>query len=76
MNYRHYKGGEYEVIGIARSINDHELRYVVHRAMGEGSDPTRLWLRPYDEFFGDVDDGEGRKVPRFTLIAPRWWQIF
>ena len=42
--YRHFKGNEYEVIGIARHSED-ESPMVVYRALyGEGG----LWTRPED----------------------------
>ena len=40
--YRHFKGGEYEVVGIARHSETRE-EMVVYRALyGEGG----LWVRP------------------------------
>lgn len=61
--YRHYKGGEYQVIGTAiHSETEEEL--VVYRPLyGEG----RLWVRPLSMFLESVDV-DGRKLPRFSLI--------
>ena len=61
--YRHYKGGEYQVIGTAiHSETEEEL--VVYRPLyGEG----RLWVRPLAMFLESVDV-DGRKLPRFALI--------
>lgn len=59
--YRHYKGGEYEVIGVARHSESLEP-LVVYRPLYNG---TGLWARPYAMFFGSVEvDGELR--PRFA----------
>lgn len=61
--YEHYKGKQYEVIGVAKhSENLEEL--VVYRALyGEHG----LWVRPLEMFLGEVEI-EGKKVPRFRLI--------
>lgn len=61
--YEHYKGKQYEVIGIAKhSENLEEL--VVYRALyGEHG----LWVRPLEMFLGEVEI-EGKKIPRFKLI--------
>jgi len=61
--YRHYKGKEYEVIGIARhSQTMQEL--VVYRALyGNHS----LWARPR-KMFQEFVLVEGRRVPRFELV--------
>lgn len=61
--YRHYKGGNYEVIGIAHhSENDEQL--VVYRCL---YDNNSLWVRPLTMFAEKVLI-EGRWVPRFTRI--------
>lgn len=58
--YRHYKGGEYEVVGIARhSESDEQL--VVYRCL---YDNASLWVRPLSMFLEKVWC-EGRWVPRF-----------
>ncbi len=61
--YRHYKGKEYEVIGVARHSETLQ-EMVVYRALyGERG----LWVRPKGMFCEEVEV-EGRKVPRFQLI--------
>ena len=61
--YRHYKGGEYEVLGVARHSETHEA-LVVYRPL---CNDTGWWVRPHAMFFEDVDiDGERR--PRFEMI--------
>ena len=40
--YRHYKGNEYEVIGIARHSETEEDLVVYRKLYGDGS----LWVRP------------------------------
>lgn len=62
--YRHYKGNEYEVIGVAKHTETLE-DLVVYRALyGEGG----LWVRPLAMFLEDVLV-EGGKVPRFMYIG-------
>jgi hypothetical protein len=48
--YRHYKGGEYEVIGAARHSETLEP-LVVYRPLYNA---TGLWVRPHAMFFSDV----------------------
>lgn len=61
--YRHYKGGEYEVIGIARhSESDEQL--VVYRCL---YDNNSLWVRPLSMFVEKVFY-EGKWVSRFFRI--------
>lgn len=64
--YRHYKGNEYEVLGVARHSETLE-ELVVYRALyGEGG----LWVRPRGMFEGTVEAG-GRRVARFEYVGPR-----
>lgn len=62
--YRHYKGGDYEVIGVVRHSETEEV-LVLYRAL---SSDSGLWVRPYAMFFEDVEH-EGRMQPRFAYIA-------
>ncbi|MBB4843972.1 hypothetical protein HNP55_002495 [Paucibacter oligotrophus] len=61
--YRHYKGGEYEVIGVARHSETLEP-LVLYRPLYNA---TGLWVRPYEMFFGELEV-EGRIVRRFSPI--------
>ena len=61
--YRHFKGKEYEVIGVAHHSESLE-DFVVYRALyGEGD----LWIRPLSMFFEKVER-DGRVFDRFTFI--------
>lgn len=63
--YRHYKGGEYEVFGVARH-SETEEEFVVYRALyGEQG----LWIRSQAQFEEQVT-AEGGSVPRFQLLEP------
>jgi hypothetical protein len=56
--YRHYKGGEYEVIGVARHSETLEPM-VVYRPL---YNDTGLWVRPHGMFIGQIEiDGVLRR---------------
>lgn len=61
--YRHYKGKEYEVIGIAKQSETLEEMVVYKALYGDG----QLWVRPLAMFLEDVDI-DGKKVPRFAYV--------
>jgi hypothetical protein len=63
--YRHYKGGEYEVIGVARHSETLEP-VVIYRPLYNESG---LWVRPHAMFFEQVEF-EGKVQPRFQSILP------
>lgn len=62
--YRHYKGGEYETIGIGRYSETLE-EVVVYRAL---YDDGSVWVRPLAMFVEDVEI-DGERKPRFTYIS-------
>jgi len=62
--YRHYKGGEYDVLGVAKHSETHE-EYVVYRARyGEGE----MWIRPLAMFCEYVEK-DGYSGPRFARVT-------
>lgn len=62
--YRHFKGKEYEVVGIARHSETLE-ELVVYRALyGERG----LWVRPA-AMWNEMVERDGRVFPRFTFIG-------
>jgi len=61
--YRHYKGNEYTVIGIARHSETEEELVVYRQEYGEG----RLWVRPL-AMFQEMVTVEGNEVPRFQVL--------
>ena len=63
--YRHFKGGEYEVVGIARHSETDEL-LVVYRPLYNA---TGLWVRPVAMFLETVNHN-GATVPRFEYLGP------
>ncbi len=64
-HYRHYKGGEYEVVGVARHSETLEP-LVLYRPLYNQSG---LWVRPHAMFFEQVVI-DGQAMPRFTLVTP------
>lgn len=61
--YRHYKGKDYDVLGVARH-SETEEEYVVYRQLyGEGG----LWIRPMGMFLESVTV-DGTSVPRFRRL--------
>jgi hypothetical protein len=61
--YQHYKGNDYEVLGVARH-SETEEEFVVYRALyGDGG----LWIRPLAIFLEPVWV-EGIEQPRFRRL--------
>ena len=61
--YRHYKGNDYEVIGVATHSETRESLVVYRPLYGEGA----LWVRPLAMFIEHVTV-EGKDMPRFALL--------
>jgi len=61
--YRHFKGGEYEVIDIVRSSETLQPMVLYRALYGEGG----LWVRPYAMFVEQVPGASGLQ-PRFARI--------
>jgi hypothetical protein len=64
--YRHYKGKEYTVIGVARH-SETEAELVVYR---KEYDDHGLWVRPLGMFLENVEV-DGKTVPRFEYLGPQ-----
>lgn len=61
--YRHYKGKDYEVIGLA-THSETEEKLVVYRCLYGNYD---LWVRPLS-MFQETVEVDGQTVPRFRLL--------
>jgi hypothetical protein len=61
--YRHYKGNEYQVIGVAKHSETLE-ELVVYKALYGNK---QIWVRPVKMFLEKVEVN-GKKVPRFKFI--------
>jgi hypothetical protein len=62
--YRHYKGKNYQVLGVAKHSETGE-ELVVYKKL---YDDYSLWVRPYAMFMEKVEIS-GKKVPRFEYIG-------
>jgi hypothetical protein len=63
-HYRHFKGGEYEVLCVAKHSETLE-EMVVYRALyGEGG----IWVRPAS-MWNEKVEREGKSFPRFEYIG-------
>ncbi|MFT5722713.1 MAG: hypothetical protein ACI9W6_003048 [Motiliproteus sp.] len=65
--YRHYKGGEYQVLGVARHSETDEELVVYQPQYGEGA----LWVRPLAMFLESVstDQGVQRRFSRLPEVS-------
>ncbi len=63
--YRHYKGGEYEVLGVVRHSETLEP-LVLYRTL---YDQSGLWVRPHAMFFETLDV-DGQRRTRFEPSGP------
>jgi hypothetical protein len=63
--YRHFKGGEYQVQGVATHSETGESLVVYTPLYGEGG----LWVRPL-AMFAETVEHEGREQARFAWVGP------
>ena len=61
--WRHFKGMEYEVLGVASHSETLEPMVVYRALYGEGG----LWVRPASMWLETVER-DGRSFPRFTYV--------
>ena len=62
--YRHFKGNEYEVIGVATHSETNETVVVYCPLYGDRA----LWVRPLSMFVETVER-EGQVMPRFAYVG-------
>lgn len=68
--YRHYKGKEYTVLGVARHSETLEELVVYRQEYGDHG----LWVRPKQMFFESVKV-DGKEVPRFQHLGSSSEQV-
>ncbi|MBD9675121.1 DUF1653 domain-containing protein [Pseudomonas sp. PDM18] len=62
--YRHHKGQQYRVLGVARHSETEEELVIYLALYGEFG----LWVRPLS-MFTEAVEVNGEKVPRFALVS-------
>jgi len=62
--YRHYKGNEYTVLGVARHSETLEEVVVYRQEYGDHG----LWVRP-TAMFAETVVVDGKTVPRFAILG-------
>lgn len=62
--YRHFKGGEYRVVGVARHSETLEEMVVYEALYGEGG----LWVRPASMWNEEIER-DGKKFRRFEFTG-------
>ena len=62
--YRHFKGGEYQVLGVAKHSETLEPMVVYRALYGEGG----LWVRPA-VMWNETVERDGRTFRRFTYMG-------
>jgi len=63
MRFRHYKGGEYELV--CEATMEADLTPIIVYRAANGS----IWCRPRAVFFEEVEV-DGKRVARFAPIEP------
>lgn len=61
--YRHFKGGEYEVLHLAKDSETQEMLVVYRALYGEGE----VWVRPA-KMWNERVERYGKTYKRFTFI--------
>lgn len=67
--YLHYKGGEYQLIGVGRHTETLE-EFVIYQALYISSEfgDQAIWVRPKSMFLEQVE-WQGQKLPRFKYLG-------
>ncbi len=66
--YEHFKGKQYEVVGLARHSETLE-ELVIYKALYKSEEfgDNALWARPLSMFIDNVEK-DGKQVPRFRYM--------
>ena len=65
--YRHFKGGVYEVLGVA--LHTETLEKLVLYVHKTDENVDGYWVRPIDMFLGEKELEDGTKVQRFEYVG-------
>lgn len=69
--YKHYKGGEYRVLFVAKgqfSSGDLDMQDMVVYESVEPNEVSQYWVRPLSLFLEEVEVG-GKMIPRFSYLG-------
>lgn len=66
--YKHFKGGMYRVIGVAKHSETLE-DLVIYEALYDNP-KSKFWVRPLENFLGEVEL-EGKKISRFEYVGEK-----
>lgn len=71
--YRHFKGTEVEVIGVAlHSETQEQMVVYIHPDPMKGKEANTMWVRPIAMFLEKIDKPEiGYKGPRFAYVREK-----
>ena len=67
--YEHFKGKQYEVIGVARHSETLQV-LVLYKSLYDSEEfgNNAIWARPKDSFLETVNV-DGKEIPRFMFIG-------
>ena len=66
--YKHFKGGEYQVLGVAKHSEALAVMVIYKPLYPLEEGELDTWVRPIEMFF-DTREVNGEKIQRFTYIA-------
>ena len=66
--YKHFKGGEYQVLGVAMHSESLETMVIYKPLYELEQGELDTWVRPIEMFF-DTKELNGETVPRFTYMG-------
>jgi len=66
--YKHFKGGEYQVLGVAMHSESLETMVIYKPLYELKQGELDTWVRPIEMFF-DTKELNGETVPRFTYMG-------
>jgi hypothetical protein len=72
QRYQHFLGEEklYEIVNVARDCDDPKKKIVIYKSLYEGEFPVgTIWARRLEEFVGDKEFEDGKKIKRFKLVG-------
>lgn len=66
--YKHFKGGEYEVLGVAKHSETLQVMVIYKPLYPLENGELETWVRPIEMFF-DTKEHNDEVVPRFVYLG-------